>query len=350
MFDPGGDQRLELEAGLNVSDAAAMGELRTVSPTGYLVQVRSGRHAGAELSLGAGTYLLGSGSDADIQLTDEGVAAGHVELRLGDGICRLWSLDGTVDLAGRHLAAGARGEAALPADIRVGGVDVTLVAPVAERVRSGGPSRRLMVVLVGLAVVGGAGLVVLSGAVPAFSTPRLMARVIGERPLEAGAAMLAPPSPELAPSAPIPVSATATPATTAPAGGLAAEAARALTARLGEDGLAAQVSVRGAGTVVEAAGAVAPERKEAWLRQQMWFDATYRGRLLLIDRVRAEPGAAAPQLSIQAIWAGHGAYVIGGDGEKYGLGATMPGGWKVEEIARAQVVVSRAGERVALVP
>lgn len=329
-----------------------MTELHTMSQASYLIRVRSGRHAGAELSLSPGTYLLGAGTDADIVLTDDGIAPGHVELRLGDGVCRFWSLDGAVDLAGRQLAPGSRGEASLPADIRVGGVDLTLVAPVAARAkRSGGGLRRLVVPLVAVGVVAGAGAVVASGAVPALAPSSLVSQVVGaDQPAidGSGADGTAPRSPAaVMPQATVPAAARAAPEA---GSGAAVDAARTLAARLAEGGMTGLVSVRASGTVVEASGALLPERKDAWLRHQMWFDETYRGRFLLVDRVRTEPGAAAPQLVIQAIWAGAGAYVIGGDGEKYGLGATLPGGWRVEDIARAQVVVTKAGERVALVP
>lgn len=299
----------------------------------YLVQVRSGRHAGAEIALEPGTYLLGAGSTADIVLTDEGVAPGHVELRFEGEFCRFWSLDGAVRLPGRQLAPGVRGEARLPAEITVAGVELTLRAPVLARSKPKPWRSRMLLGAGGLVVVVGGGIgLVLSGSVPAFSTPALVASVIPDT---------APAKPVVKVSLPVPGT---------PVSSDAAEVANVLAGRLGSGPLAGRVSVRGSGTVIEASGTLQPEHKQDWVRVQMWFDETYKGRFLLLDQIRIEAGAASPQLAIQAIWAGPGPYVIGRDGEKYGEGATLPGGWRIERIEREQVVVSRGTERVSLIP
>lgn len=299
-----------------------------------MIQVRSGRHAGAEIALDAGTYLLGAGSSADIVLTDDGIAPGHVELRFEGEFCRFWSLDGTIRTPGRLLASGGRGEAKLPADVTVGGVDLTLLAPMLPRTTRAPWRRHVVVGIGGLVVVVGGGIgTVLSGSVPAFSTPALVSAVI----------------PDSVPSVtPAPVMAKAENNT--PRDGGAAGAADALTERLGPAGLVGRITVRATGAVVEASGTLAPGQRDSWLRLQMWFDETYKGRFPLVHLVKVEADAASPQLAIQAIWAGSGPYVIGADGEKYGQGAVLPGGWRVEEIALDQVVVSRGGERVSLIP
>lgn len=173
----------------------------------------------------------------------------------------------------------------------------------------------------------------LSGSVPAFSTPALVSAVIPD----------ASPGVTLAP-------AVAKVENSALKDSGAAEAADALKGRLGPVGLVGRIKVRAIGAVVEARGTLSPEQRDSWLQLQMWFDETYKGRFPLVHLVKVEADAASPQLAIQAIWAGSGPYVIGSDGEKYGQGAVLPGGWRVEKIALGQVVVSRGGGRVSLIP
>lgn len=309
----------------------------------YTIQVRSGRHAGAEISLNSGTYLLGAGSNADIVLTDDGVAPGHVELRFDGEFCRFWSLDGAISVRNRQLGPGARGEAKLPADLTVAGVELTLSPPALSRVKPRPWRQRLLIGGGGAVVILGGGLaLVLSGSVPAFSTPALVSAVISDAAQPKAAAVT-----DIAKAS---VRGTDGVASVPADGGDAAAAARALVGRLEKAGLAGRIAVQASGTVVEASGTLSPDRKKDWLDAQMWFDETYKGRLLLMQQVGVEAGAASPQLAIQAIWAGAGPYVIGGDGEKYGEGAMLPGGWRVEQIAREQVIVSRGAERVSLIP
>lgn len=52
---------------------------------GYLLKIFSGPHAGAEIPLARGAYILGSDDDCDIIISDPGVAARHIRLSLSDG-------------------------------------------------------------------------------------------------------------------------------------------------------------------------------------------------------------------------------------------------------------------------
>lgn len=307
----------------------------------YLIQVRSGRHAGAEIPLTSGAYVLGGGSDADIVLTDEGVAPGHVELRFDGEFCRFWSLDGSVRLRSRVLGPGGRGQEKLPTEITVAGIELSLSPPdLPKPKRRPWPRRLLLGVLLVLTVVGGGIGVVMSGSVPAFSTPTVAATVKSVK------AVVPAMPPEVLPV----VAGKGELAMADDKSAAVEEAARELKDYLGKTGMTGRVNIQAAGLVINVSGGLLPEQKTDWLQARVWFDQTFRGRFVLVDQLRFEPGAAAPQLAIQAIWAGPGAYVIGGDGEKYGEGATLPGGWQIEQIAREQIVVSRRGERLSLVP
>lgn len=300
----------------------------------YAVRVCSGRHSGAEIALTAGAYVVGAGSDADIVLTDEGILPSHVEIRLDSGFCRVWSLDGAVKVEDHHLNPGAKTVVQLPAEFQAAGVTVKL-RPVAPAARTRKPHWRARVAfgLVGMALLGGGA--ILSGSLPAFGTPTLGSGSADSEHVVA-----------------VPRAAEAPAATAEATGGHkdAAAATAALKGRLNAVGLGGAITVQANGNIIEASGVILPEQSSEWTSVQVWLDGTYKGWFPLVNKVKAAAGGSKPQLTIQAIWAGPGPYVIAADGEKYGPGATLPGGWQIETIASQQVVVSRSGERVSLTP
>jgi hypothetical protein len=306
----------------------------TGTPEGeYSIRISTGRHAGASIALVPGNYVLGAGADADIVLTDDGIEANHLELRLGRGICRLRSLDGSVRVSERLLGLGARAEIKLPSEFHVGAVTVVLSPPASLPA----PPRhrgRLLAGAGAIAVLCCVGGLVLWGQ-SAFGTNVASAMGLPGR----SAVAERTPAGRMAP-----------PAAGSSASGGAAAAAAALAARLSSVGMGGLIAVRAAGNTVEASGSIQPEGKGDWTDTQMWFDETYKGQFTLMQQVRVEAGAASPKLAIQGIWAGAEPYVISGDGEKFGIGGVLPGGWRIETIERQQVVVSRHGERLGLVP
>jgi hypothetical protein len=311
----------------------------------YGVSIRSGRHAGAAVRLAAGRYALGSAADADILLSDAGIAPTHVEVDLRDGVCRLRAVDGAVLVDGRSLATGVRAELRLPSEFSLGGVRIAVSSELSAApspVRLGRRRVRLMAGAVGaLAVMGVIGGIVLDGMPAASRGFPETKRPIGVADFghaglsAAGAVAAVEPAVEVTPEDERPV----------------AVAAGALGRRLRSAGLTGLVSVRVAGSTIEAWGSVRPENERDWLSVQAWFDETYRGRMPLLARVKVDEGAAAvPRFAIRGIWTGADAYVIASDGEKYGVGSKLPGGWAIERIEREQIVVSRQGDRVSLVP
>lgn len=314
-----------------------------VKAQAYSVKVRSGRHAGASVGLDDGRYLVGSGGDADIVLTDTGIAGNHAEIRLTKGVCRLRPVGGDVSVEGRVLSVGVAAEIRLPAKIVMNGVQLSFESalhPVGERAVGSAPrlSRIAMGLagIVGVAIIGG--FVVFDGFPAASRGFPDLGRSAGGTVRSDG------PATETSSAA----------VTTAPASPTAAQAmsaGEALTKRLRENGLAGMIMVASAGGSVEVRGAIRPENEREWTDAQAWFDATYKGRIPILTRVKVEENAiTAPRLAIRGIWSGKDAYVISGDGDKYGVGAKLPGGWMIERIERDQVVVARQGERLNLVP
>jgi type III secretion system YscD/HrpQ family protein len=80
-----------------------------------LLKVLSGFHAGAAMELSPGDWILGSGTDNDLVLMDEGIAPGHLLLRVtGEGVCFIAPRNGTVEMSEADETAGGAKKAILP--------------------------------------------------------------------------------------------------------------------------------------------------------------------------------------------------------------------------------------------
>ncbi len=97
---------------------------------------------------------------------------------------------------------------------------------------------------------------------------------------------------------------------------------------------------------VAASGRILPARREAWRSAARWFDTVAKGQAVLIDRV--EVSAAAASLQIQAVYTGQVPYVIGGDGQKFFVGTSLPDGAVIQKIESQRVLVKRGGQIVAV--
>ena len=69
----------------------------------FILKFFSGPHAGAEVLLPPGDYLLGGAESCDIVLRDAAVAPRHARLRLGPAQARLSPLERPVTVAGRSI-------------------------------------------------------------------------------------------------------------------------------------------------------------------------------------------------------------------------------------------------------
>lgn len=308
----------------------------------FALVVCSGLHAGATVGLSEGRYIIGSGAEADILLSDHGIAAAHLELFFRRAGCSLRCLGGGIVVSGRKLTVGARAAAELPVDIDIGPVRLTVRATAAPALLAGKPRlpRRHRALLVGL-----------GGGVVAACLALVALNHTGPADANSSTAAAKMPIPLHTNSGPPPGSQAGAPAAEPSGNGAGEQASAALMAQIRQAGLAGLVSLHPLEGVIEARGSVKPEDEAAWVRIQSWFDEAYRGRIVLLPRVKVEAGATAiPRFSIQGIWAGPAPYVIGGNGEKFGEGAHLPGGWQIISIKRDSVVVSRQGERVSLTP
>jgi type III secretion system YscD/HrpQ family protein len=73
-----------------------------------LLKILSGQHAGAELPLADGEYLVGSGDDCDIILTDPGIEPEHARLKIFEGEFSCAVAGGKVLLEGEEIGGEAQ--------------------------------------------------------------------------------------------------------------------------------------------------------------------------------------------------------------------------------------------------
>jgi type III secretion protein D len=71
---------------------------------GILLGIFTGNHAGAEVCLGPGEYLVGTSEECDVLLSDRSLSPRHCVLRLTQDAVRLEPLEGGLSLRGKTLA------------------------------------------------------------------------------------------------------------------------------------------------------------------------------------------------------------------------------------------------------
>ncbi len=318
--------------------------------------VRSGLHLGVQQSLAAGTYSIGRSMDADIVMMDPGLAPVHAHLALDNDGCEVESAAGNVVLNGIQIEPGEAWMVSYPADIHLNDVHV--------RCTRGRTSRRSRSTVMGLAV--GSTVTLLAAALvfpglPAgvdqaaagsdrMSTPSLAGCEAGcliKRPDDRTAASPRAPllkvalsSPEAAPAKPG-SNRLVSPAVAVPA------AADALRQQLLKAGLMA-IEITTDATSITAKGTIDPSALAAWRDIEQWFDRTFGISIVLTSQVEAKSVRRSPPLTVQAIWAGSGSYVIDGRGQKLFEGALADDGWVIEQIEQSRVVLRRGADTLAV--
>jgi hypothetical protein len=277
-----------------------------------VVRILGGPQSGMQIALPHGCFRIGRDLDNDIALADPAVAPSLAELVVGAQGARLQPLASGHRIPRRLITHDA------PIELVLGATTLRIEshAPAAP------PSRGRGVLLGGMAAL-------LLG--------------VGGAALSAGA--LAP-----AASGRSDVAREATPIRqlNAPAGAPAADAHRALSQRLAAAGLLDTITLAVAGDALLARGAAPPEALNAWRAVQEWYDATYPQGPVLLRQVSEARLADRPRLSVQAVWTGELPYLIAGDGERYGEGAVIDGGWTIERIEPTRILLGRGGRTVAL--
>jgi YscD/CdsD-like Bon-like domain 3/Inner membrane component of T3SS, cytoplasmic domain len=353
------------------------------SPSTFVLESMAGFHRGVRLELEPGDVRIGSTPGADIVLRDAGIAAEHAVLRVGRRTIDLHAIGGEVRVGENIIANGFGCALQAPIDLTIGEARLRISigrnqaaapTPVESGAASARPriSKAIMIAGALLLAVPALGLAAMRPAAKAndlssvaraeargnenltlTSASKLMADLpaadrkfiehcLSSRPgisvrdaiaeLNGCGDRQAPPS--VGPA----LNALNT-----------EEAGRKLTERLEASGLSG-LRVGAAGGQVTVTGSITKQQTGAWTEVQQWFDAAYRGRLVLVANVTpTEAKKPAPVMNVQAVWFGERPYVITTEGNRYYKGAFLDNGWMIKDIVDGRILLAKDGETLALV-
>jgi hypothetical protein len=370
------------------------------SPSTFVLESTAGFHRGVRLELEPGDIRIGSTPGADIVLRDAGIAAEHAVLRVGRRTIDLHAIGGEVRVGENVIANGYGCALQAPIDLTIGEARLRISiernqATVPTSVEPGAAparpriSKAVMIAGALLLAVPALGLAAMRPAAKAndlTSVTRAEALTLAQAPgndnptLAAASKLMADlpaadrkfiehclsartgisvreaiaeltgcdrkPSPSLAAA----LNGTA-PNGAAPNGAAlnAEEAGRKIAERLEASGLS-NLRVGAAGGQVTVTGNITKQQTGAWTEVQQWFDAAYRGRLVLVANVTStEAKKPPPVMNVQAVWFGERPYVITTEGNRYYKGAFLDNGWMIKDIVDGRILLAKDGETLALV-
>ena len=370
------------------------------SPSTFVLESTAGFHRGVRLELEPGDVRIGSTPGADIVLRDAGIAAEHAVLRVGRRTIDLHAIGGDVRVGEKIIANGFGCALQAPIDLTIGEARLRIsiarnqaAAPTSAEAGAAAArpriSKAVMIAGALLLAVPALGLAAMRPAAKAndlTSVTRVEAQAPAQAPgnenptLAAASKLMADlptadrkfiehclstrtgisvreaiaelngcdrqPPPSLAAA----LNGTA-PNGTAPnaAAPNVEDAGRKLTERLVSSGLSG-LRVTTAGGQVVVNGSITKQQVGAWTEAQQWFDAAYRGRLVLVANVSpTDAKKPAPVLNVQAVWFGERPYVLTAEGNRYYKGAFLDNGWMIKDIVEGRILLAKDGETLALV-
>ncbi|MBR0647915.1 SctD/MshK family protein, partial [Plastoroseomonas hellenica] len=104
------------------------------------------------------------------------------------------------------------------------------------------------------------------------------------------------------------------------------------------------LTARAEGGAVLVAGALPTGEDRRWAALRAWYDGAHGAGPALLVRLGAAVPAELPRLAVRAVSLAPIPFVIAADGERYGEGAVLPGGWVLDGIT-AEHLVFRRGDR-----
>ena len=353
------------------------------SPSTFVLESTAGFHRGVRLALEPGDVRIGSTPGADIVLRDAGIAAEHAVLRVGRRTIDLHAIGGEVRVGENVIANGYGCALQAPIDLTIGEARLRIsiernqaaaptpaepgAAPARPRI-----SKAIMIAGALLLAVPALGLAAMRPAAKAndlSSVARAEARGNENLTLTSASKLMADlPAADrkfiehcLSSRPGISVRDAIAelngcgdrqaPPSVGPALNAlnAEEAGRKLTERLEASGLSG-LRVNAAGGQVAVTGSITKQQTGAWTEVQQWFDAAYRGRLVLVANVTpTEAKKPAPVMNVQAVWFGERPYVITTEGNRYYKGAFLDNGWMIKDIVDGRILLAKDGETLALV-
>jgi hypothetical protein len=298
---------------------------------GLKFEVVAGAHRGAVLLLDEGDYRIGSSPDADIVLSDRGVAPGHAMLHVGRGAVRLSASGADVTVEHEPLPVSHGCRVRLPSSFMLGPAEIVLSPS-----HDNAPDR-------GIAIRRGLGVAVV--IVAGVSLAVVVARGL---PSRVGLAATVASSDDNIGSMPRPSGAPSTALPDSASGPTMEDALKALNGRL-EAAQIQTLQISAENGRLSATGTLSGQAADKWAAIQQWFDQTYGGRFVL-GTTLDPPGAprTLPALQLSAIWYGERPYIVTADGEHYFTGAVLDNGWIVRDIDENRVLLAKGSETVAL--
>jgi hypothetical protein len=314
---------------------------QTSQATRFKLEVLAGVHRGVTLLLDSAEYRIGSSPQADIVLSDPGVAAEHAILRVDRAGVRIDAIGAEIGVAQGRIPVAHGCRTRLPVDIALGQAELSLSRPDLDAADL--QSRSHLGAAAGWlarkpATAAGAllGFVLAVTFVAQDGAQTIRAERLFPKASRADASDVRADFAYVA--GPRMTDGKAT----------AEQAARELGARLD----AAQIQglrVSALDGRLTVSGKLGKQEAADWAAIQRWFDQTYGSRIVLTANISA--GAerpAMPSLQLQAIWYGEHPYIITTEGARFYQGAVLDNGWVVREIGEDRLLLAREGETVAL--
>ncbi|WP_370169013.1 SctD/MshK family protein [Sinorhizobium fredii] len=285
------------------------------------LEVLKGVHSGVSLPLERGDYLIGSGADCDLMLSDRDVSAHHMRLQFAGSEVLVEAIGADLVVDDTTVPVGHGLQVRIPVTVTLGGARLNLSRPGREAAgRKAEKSSRASWML---------------GGVAAFSLLTIAAVQAGvaqvdHRPSTVGLDATTMTTGTVAPSAPSPQ-----------------DVAAALAARLRETGLS-DLKIEADGTRVSVSGAVDDKARKSWGEVQAWFDRSYGTNYVLTSLVGEAVPTTTPKFNLQAIWFGETPYAISADGARLYKGAALEDGWYIKDIRDGSLTAARQGEEFVL--
>lgn len=282
----------------------------TAESSGWRLEIADGPHAGAIVTLVPGRYRLGSDAANEIVLADPSITAEHATMEFAPDRASITAHVDGVQLRRRQLDSGRRYTMKPGTVVTLGGTRMRLAGP--PGMARGHRGGRLVTCLTTLAIACTWGAYEVSA------------------PQAVGANQ------------------TATGRPTTASGMTLTSAAEMFRVHLAETRVAPDVTLRAADGVVLATGTILPSDRPAWLDAQKWFDRHLGAQYALADRVNAGPQAELPSLDVAAVSMMPVPNVITRDGERYTVGAVLPNGWSIADIAADAVTLRNGAHQIRI--
>jgi hypothetical protein len=305
-------------------------------------EVVAGTHEGAVLLLDGADYRIGSSPDADIVLSDEGVAPQHAVLRVDHGGVRIDATGASVMIEHEQLPLWRGRRVRLPVNVTLGGARIHLTGDGGDDL---GPRfdelgrralRNPLTATAALACLVLA-VTVIARELPQTARSAVLAVTTGASEIGASKRSTSGSGAELSGA-----DSYARSVATAEA------AARELSTRLDAANIGT-LRVSAADGRVAVAGKVTKDEAVSWAAIQRWFDQTYSGGIVVTTEISSTDEArTTPALQLQAIWYGEHPYIVTADGAHYFEGAVLDNGWIIREIGEDRLLLAKGGETVAL--